>query len=208
MPVEYRVRQGDDIASIAAKYGFTVDALWSNPANNDLKNLRENPDILNPGDIVVVPDIRQKEETGQTEQRHRFRKKGSVSTLKIQLVDDKKPKDNVKYTLEVDGHFIEGTTDSDGYVEQFIPVDAKRGTILCEGEDPIPLLFGTLDTIDTTRGIQDRLMNLGYDCSGELGRPQAKTKLAIKQFQQENDLTISGQADQATTDKLKALHGS
>jgi len=208
MPVKHQVRKGDDISSIAAKHGFTIDTLWNDPANKDLKDKRKDPDVLNPGDIVIVPDKRQKEETIQTEQRHRFRKKGTTARLKIQLMDDNTPKANAKYTLQVDGHFIEGTTNGDGFVDESIQANAKQGWLLCEGEDPIPLSFGALDPINTVKGVQDRLMNLGYDCSGELGRPKAKTKQAIEQFQQDNNLTVTGKIDQTTADQLKALHGS
>ena len=56
----HTVVQGECLSSIAAKAGFTVDALWNLPENAQLKSTRKDPNVLYPGDVVFVPDPRPK----------------------------------------------------------------------------------------------------------------------------------------------------
>lgn len=55
MATEYKVKQGDCISSIAAKYGHVPDAIWNDPANRQLKEEREDPNVLKPGDVSFIP---------------------------------------------------------------------------------------------------------------------------------------------------------
>ena len=75
MPIKYKVVQSDCIDSISFNYGFMPDTIWNHPTNAELKQKRQNPNILFPGDVVVIPDKTVKEELGTTEQRHRFRRR-------------------------------------------------------------------------------------------------------------------------------------
>jgi len=208
MATEYKVKEGDCISSIAAKYGLFPDTIWDDPANQQLKDERKDPNVLKPGDVLVVPDKRLKEESGGTEQRHKFRKKAGTTMLRMQLLDDEGPRANLAYTVEIDGHFVSGTTDADGKLEHAIPSSARRGNLLVEGEDPLPLALGELDPVNTLSGVQARLQNLGYDCDGVDGKDSPQTQGAIREFQKDNGLDESGVVDDATRDKLVEAHGS
>jgi len=209
MPKEHKVRKGECLSSIAEKYGLFPDTIANDPANADLKTKRKDLNVLYPGDVVAIPDKRVKEESCATEQKHRFRKKGTPAVLRLQLLDeDDSPRANLNYNLQVDGQYFEGTTDSDGKIEQSIPPGAKKGILLIENDDPIPLSFGDLDPVDTITGVQQRLLNLGFDCEGVSGRLDSKTEEALKEFQQKYELNDSGELDQATKDKLLEIHGS
>jgi len=209
MPNEHEVRQGECISSIADKYGFFPDAIWNDSANAELKEKRKDPNVLYPGDVVVIPDKRLKEETGATETRHRFRKKNTPAVLRIQLLDaDDNPRAGVNYTLDIDGDLISGTTDGEGKLEHSIPSGARTGNLIPENEDAIPLELGALDPIDTIAGVKERLLNLGYDCGESNNQWDAQCEEAVKEFQKEYKLTESGQIDQATKNKLQDIHGS
>ena len=85
----YFVKQGDCIYSIAKAHGFLWETLWDLPENAELKQMRKDPAVLYPGDRVFIPDLRKKEEPGETEKRHRFRLKGTPSKLVLRFLDDK-----------------------------------------------------------------------------------------------------------------------
>jgi hypothetical protein len=87
MPTKHKVKQGECISSIAERYGLFPESIWEDPANAELKNKRKDPNILYPGDVVVIRDIKAKEESGDTEKRHRFRKKGVPATLRIKIME-------------------------------------------------------------------------------------------------------------------------
>lgn len=51
----YIVKPGDSPQKIAQKYGMTWEYLYNHPVNMSLKVKRLNPNIILPGDIVVIP---------------------------------------------------------------------------------------------------------------------------------------------------------
>lgn len=209
MPRQHRVRQGECLSSIAARYGFFPETLWNLPENADLANLRQDMNVLFPGDVLFIPDKHPKTESGATEQKHRFRKKNTPAMLRIQLLDmDDNPRTGVNYTLEIDGNLMSGTTDGDGKLEHSIPSDATSGNLIPENEDAIPLKLGGLDPIDSISGVKQRLSNLGYECGDPNDRMDEELEEALTDFQRKYELAESGRIDQATKDKLQEIHGS
>lgn len=91
MPTEHIVQAGDCIDSIAVRFGFFPDTLWKHGDNAELKEKRKDPNVLAPGDIVVIPDKRVKEESGATEQHHKFKRKGVPAKLRMKLMKPKEP---------------------------------------------------------------------------------------------------------------------
>ena len=83
MSTNYTVREGDCMDSIACSHGFFPDTIWAHPDNSELKRLRKDANILQPGDVVVIPDLEEGEETGATEEKHRFRRKGVPAKLRL-----------------------------------------------------------------------------------------------------------------------------
>lgn len=84
--VYYTLRQGDCITSVAASHGLFWRTVWQHANNAELRQRREDPNILVPGDVVFIPEKRQRPETGATEMRHRFRKKGTPAKLRLRLM--------------------------------------------------------------------------------------------------------------------------
>ncbi len=206
---DYKVKQGDCLSSIAHRYGLKWEKVWNHPKNSSLKEKRKNPNVLHPGDMLFVPDKEEKQESGATEQRHRFKVKGVPSKLILILKDEEdNPRANVNYTLEVDDQLFQGKTDGKGKLEQSIPPGAKKGRLTIEdGPEEYSLQLGKIDPITEMTGIQARLNNLGFYLGPVDGKMNPETTEAIKIFQRKHGLKVNGEADQATRDKLLNEHG-
>jgi hypothetical protein len=201
----HRVEQGDNITSIGFRYGFFPESLWNHPSNQDLKQLRINGDILFPGDVVNIPDLRPASQKKPTGQRHRFRRKGVPARLRIQLLDDHGPRAAQAYELSIDGHKLTGVTSGDGVLEVFVPPDAKQGQLQV-GSDLYPLLFGHLDPISEIAGVKKRLNNLGFFCGPpDTGLDEA-TGIALRRFQRHLQLKVTGELDDTTRRELERIH--
>jgi hypothetical protein len=206
---EYEVDQGECVASIAFEHGHFWETIWNDPANLDLKNARGNPYVLLPGDRLHIPPLQAKVESGSTEQRHRFKRKGVPEKLHIRILDENgKPLSGVNYSIEVDGHLTASATDAEGNIVHYIPPNARYGTILLPKLNrEIPLSLGWLDPAMELSGVQARLNNLGYDAGEEDGRWDDSVREAIWQFQQVNNLPVTGELDEMTRSKLTQLYG-
>ena len=196
MPKFHKVEQGDCLASIAAKYGFAdYKTIWNDAKNEALRTKRKNPNILFPGDIVAIPDKATKTETRPAGASHSFASGSASTALRVVLTDfQDNPLACQKYTLQLTGQTITGTTKPNGLVEATIPSDADSGQLILEGEtEPFTILLGQLDPIDTISGVQARLNNLGYD-SGKVDNIQGPiTTAALRAFQTDNSpLAVDG----------------
>lgn len=203
MPTQHTVRQGDCFSNIAAQYGFPWKTLWNHPDNAQLKELRKDPGVLFPGDVVSIPDKGLKEEPRPTDALHKFKKKAEPTHIKIRLLLDDQPRTNLKYELDVAGANIKGSTDGGGFVEADIPPDAANGTLVAgEGatRSVYYLEFGALDPIDTEEGVRKRLVSLGFDAEGDLAD-------AVQGFQTQEGLAVTGTIDDALRATLKEKFG-
>jgi N-acetylmuramoyl-L-alanine amidase len=205
---EYTVRQGDSTASIAYERGFFWETIWNHSNNAELRQTRDNPNVLNPGDVIFIPDKRQKDVSAETDQRHRFRRKGVPERLRIRLLNEyDEPRADVSYTLEIDGNLISGLTDSDGFIEHAIWPNARGGRLVIEETEEAYLIsLGHLDPSDEVSGIQSRLKNLGIYNAEINGQMNAETIDAIREFQREKDLEETGELDETTRQQIEDLH--
>lgn len=85
---KHTVRDGECINSIAAEAGLFWQTIWNDPANAQLKSLRESPDVLVAGDMLFVPDKKTNQESAATDQRHRFRKKNVPAKLQLRIMKE------------------------------------------------------------------------------------------------------------------------
>lgn len=164
MAEDHVAKQGECVLSIAHRRGFFWETVWNHSNNAELKQLREDPNILLPGDVVHVPDITLKTESGATEAHHRFRKLGTPAKLRLRLIrarnedgepidqeatepwqaadaeagpDEDEPRADEPYALYVDGFSVgEGKTDADGRLEAIIPPAARHGVLILNPGTP------------------------------------------------------------------------
>lgn len=206
---EYVVRQGECVASIACEVGHFWQTIWDEPANEPVKEARQDPYVLYPGDRLVIPDKRRKDEPGETEMRHRFVRRGAPEKLVIHFEINDEPRANEDYVLTIDGRETPGTTDPDGRVEIKIPPNARQGKIVfTESGDTYDLNLGHMDPITTTSGVQARLKNLGYYDGPIDGREGPKLEAAVQMFQDRHELAVTGTLDDGGRQLLEQEHGS
>ncbi len=198
MPSRYTVVPGDCISSIAFTNGFFPDTIWQWPDNEDLRNLRASLNVLDPGDIVFIPDKRPKSQDAATDQAYRFRLKGVPEKLRFRLVYGGQPIANEAYTLEIDGKPVgNGQTDGNGEVALPILPNARLAKVTVRGQ-VFQLKLGHLDAIDEMNGVQMRLQNLGYYAGPIDGVLNPDTEEALVAYQFDKNLDLSGEADDAT----------
>jgi hypothetical protein len=208
---EHVVREGECLGSIAAAHGLHPDTIWNDAANAELKRERKDSSVLLPGDRLHVPERRPRQESGGTEQRHRFRRKGLPVRLILTIRQAGQPRADTPYELTVGGRTREGTTDGDGKLDEPVPAGARNARLVVdpggEGEQVFELDLGGLDPVTEAAGIQKRLDNLGFPCE-PTGKLDEQTAAAVMAFQKEHELEATGTADAKTRDKLVQEHGS
>jgi hypothetical protein len=209
---DYEVQPGDCVSSVACDHGHLWETILNDPANAELKRSRTNHNVLLPGDRLTIPPIRVRSESRDTDQRHRFRRKGVPEVFRIRFLDeDDKPRANLPYTLDLDGVIHSGATNADGELKHAIPPNARQGKLVIgtgRDSEQISLWLGHLDPIESISGAQARLNNLGIDCGKVDGILGPRTRKAIERFQRQRQLPPTGELDQATLAALGDLHGA
>ncbi|MFQ5591628.1 MAG: peptidoglycan-binding protein [Phycisphaerae bacterium] len=210
---QYEVQPGDVIAQIAGRHGFRKwETVWEDAANKPLRDKRQNPNVLHPGDVIQIPDKTTKQVPCSTTMHHVFEAPVMRQILRIKVEEQRgQPMARKPYVLTIDGTQYPGETNEEGILQESIPVNASEGELEIEG-CVWPLRVGQLNPVDeqTTddhvSGAQGRLNNLGYGCSmsGEL---DDETRAAIKAFQADEGLETSGELDEQTRSALRQRHG-
>jgi hypothetical protein len=207
MAENYQVKQGDCIFSIAFEKGFFADTIWNHPNNKDLKELRKDPNVLLPGDIVFVPDKRLREYSEGTNQVYKYKCKNTPKSLQFQFIEFDIPIKDMGYTLDVDGVKSKGKTDGDGMVKTMIVPNAKIAKLVFENGSEFRFELGHLDPVDNITGLQARLSRLGLFDGKIDGVMNDKTKEAIIEFQHAKNLNETGEADADTKNLLEKMTG-
>jgi hypothetical protein len=203
------VRQGDCLASLAAQHGLPdARPLYDHPPNRELRARRASPHVLEPGDVVHVPaptERRPRCEKGTTN-RYSGRRVRVPLELRLQEAAGGDLAGR-RYELEVGGETSTGTLGSDGLVRHDVPASAQRGWLRvfdASGEHvatTVVLAIGHLDPADTESGVRGRLRNLGMREEADGDRP-------IEAFQEAEGLSVSGEIDPSTQDRLRERHGA
>jgi N-acetylmuramoyl-L-alanine amidase len=214
MARKHTVAQGECLSRIARHYGLAdYRRIYEHPDNAGLRKQRPNPNLLYPGDVLVIPETETKAEPCATDQHHAFRAKVPRRWLRIAVEDeDNKRLANQRYNLQLDDIKLSGTTDGNGIIEHKIRFDCEKG-VLSIGKRKWKIYVAHLnpmedDTSDEgVSGVQGRLRNLGYDVGPIDGVLGPKSRRAIRFFQADEQLEQSGEPDAATRQKLMDVHG-
>jgi Putative peptidoglycan binding domain len=208
MATNYVVKQGDHVSKLAQQFGFAdFNTIWDHPNNSTLKNLRKNPNVLNPGDQLFIPDKQLKKETRPTGATHRFKARVIPLMLRVVVkkVDDT-PLANTPCKLQVAGTTYPLTTDKSGRIEQEIPKNAETAQLIILDQG-IPIKIGHLDSVDQVSGYRARLNNLGYHAGSSDDPDDAQLRSAIEEFQCDQHLKVDGVCGSQTQKQLEKVHG-
>ncbi len=208
----YTVKPGDCLSSIAASFGLgDYKDIYDAPANAEYRKLRPNPDVIQPGDKIVIPDLIPFTRVLATGQKHTVKVKLPRAKLQVYLKDaDGEPIAGKSYVLQVEGQDDKpGTTTGDGLVDEDVPAAASKALIVFPSEGfSFDVELGRVDPLGDGMTLANRLSNLGYPCPRTSSRKESAENLryALARFQTDNGLDPTGEADQKTRDLLLKAH--
>jgi N-acetylmuramoyl-L-alanine amidase len=213
----HQVAQGERLATIASQYAFACwQTVWNFKGNQEIKDLREDPNILFPGDEVVIPTKlkREAEVPGGTATYVVNRGKEVLRVcFAVGWNWDENP---VSYTAKPDtgGPDLTGPLDSEGWMEIDLPPNTSQVDVALWIDDPdspivtYALRVGELDPTDEVTGVQARLANLGYYDGAIDGDAKEVTAAAIAQFRREQGLPLGDQIDDDLREALEGMYGA
>lgn len=215
MSITHVVRQGECLLLISRRYGFAdFKRVYEHPDNTALREMRPNPNVLYPGDTVVIPDVgpAKIQPNLSTGRAHRFTLKVAARYLRLALTDaEGAPLSGRRYLISFEQEVIEGRTDDEGFLEAKVPFTVSQVELECEGlswEVALGCLHPMKDTPDGgVSGAESRLINLGYALE-PTGKMTLELRSAIRAFQHQSGLEVTGRLDGETLRKLEELHGS
>ncbi|MFO0648021.1 MAG: LysM domain-containing protein [Polyangiales bacterium] len=205
------VKPGECFSLIARRYGYAdYRALYDHPANADLREKRPNPNVIHPGDEVVIPDRDARVERGlATGAVHTFALTRPKKVLRVVLKDHRgNPLRGEACVLTLAGDEAHLTTDGEGLLECAVPHGESTATLAVAGR-VLALRFGDLNPARDApdggaSGIKSRLKNLGYAVADD--RAEAM-RTAVALFQHDHGIEASGEVDDATARALVEAHG-
>jgi N-acetylmuramoyl-L-alanine amidase len=219
----YPVNQGDHLASIAEDQGYaSFVTIWNHADNVSLRQRRTTPQILLPGDEVVIPEKNVATFQRPTGANHTFTVTLPPLHLRAKVIDYfDKPLANAAGTLTFDSGSQDVTTDGDGVLDVVVPYDTKNATLTFPGEQGAPdkvftLVVGHLDPVDEPSGQEARLLGLGFfqdqviesaEFAERKKEVETSLTLAWELFQDANGLDVTGKPDKASVDKLLEVYG-
>ncbi len=203
----YIVRQGDYLAKIAFEQGFDADEVWKHEKNKGLKEQGRSPEILHPGDLLMIPEKDAAPTSANIQARNRYQADVAMTSIKVSLRGDEgKPVAGAPYVVEGFGDPTPANTDGQGTISVEVPVTCKTVfVVLPEMGRRLRFDVGHLDPSAEESGARARLSQLGllHPLRGTDARRDA-----IEHFQQRERLAVTGDLDDDTRSKLEQSHGS
>jgi hypothetical protein len=191
LPNQHVVAAGECVSRIAHSYGFRdYRTIYEDGSNAEFRKKRPNPNLIYPGDEIVIPDKKPRKVSKPTGARHKFVVNTTTRYLRMRLhYDDGAPIANTPFKLTSCGQVVQGQTDSNGILEQEIPKDSETAQVDVESFT-WKVRIANLNPMEKTSddgvsGYQSRLRNLDYP-----------------------PLKVDGICGPKTQAKLKEVHGS
>lgn len=135
--------------------------------------------------------------------------------LKVYLKDDLGHiLNNVDFELKAGDQIVQARTDSRGYLETTIPSDLTDSEIHFYNKSPdatvekFVMKLAETEPVETVKGLQSRLNNLGFDAGVVDGISGRRTKSATRAFQTKHNLMVDGISGPQTQGKLVEEHQS
>jgi hypothetical protein len=112
---------------------------------------------------------------------------------------------------ELEGCIADGDlkTDGSGCLSVRVPVTTREVEVRFPRKGlSFRFNVGDLAPVSELTGVQQRLAHLHYYHGRHFGTPDESTRSALRAFQRDHALTITGEPDEATREKLRQEHGS
>lgn len=228
-PVFREAADGEQVIRFAREAGFrTLAPVFDAPENAALKQKRVNPNTINPGDVVVIPELDPKvKANAATNQVHLFTLTAEELLLNLTLENEaRKPLANRAFRFVFGQRSLtnptpdldppaDGVTDAKGKLSVVIGLFTSEGELTVhQTNDPaspvvsvIRVLISVLRSPDTVEGQRTRLNNMGY-FAGFSDNDRQQLKWAIEEFQFDHGIKPTGSStDSKTFNKIAHEHG-
>lgn len=207
---EYIVRQGDFLAKLADRLGFDAKEVWDDERNRALRELREDPNVLCPGDVLWIPEEGEERLPLSLGASNAFVAEVEEITLTLTLAVGKEPFRKERYEIQGPAEPAKERTDQNGKLTLTVPADVDELRIFLPDRNAIiPVRIGHLDPPQTISGARGRLVNLGYygyAYTDEHRDDPDAFQIALSAFQRDHGIRPSGTLDPTTAKALKAAH--
>jgi hypothetical protein len=203
----HTVKPGEHISGIAQAYGFDdYKDVWNHSENADLQNQRPDPHVLQPGDLVYVPEAKDQPAAKPTGAQHTFTVKRSPLKLRLRLLD-LRAKAISRAQVTVAGSAL--TTDGAGVLEAAVDKTVKDAPLDVPSSPEVDLAVGDLNASDDTSdaGYKARLYNLGFLWNPTIDDADDEMLIALQDFQAQYQLPVTGQLDEVTKAQLLQVYG-
>ena len=210
MPRKYVVGPGQTAEGIIWSYTLEdYKGVWMSGDNAELRKARPDPNILMPGDRLVLPDPKPLTYHLATGKRHRIVLKVPKKELRLRVFLHKdEPLADASYTLKVDGEGKprEGTTDGDGLLKEPLRCDRAGALLQIDGRR-FRLRFGYINPLPATTkesasGVSSRLANLGYESGGASRANSPALASALRLYQTDAGIETTSKLGSDTRNKL------
>lgn len=218
MATVHTVQQGETLNRIARQYDFVSgEKIYNHEDNAEFRELRNDPNIIYPGDQINIPDKEDKVDWGSTNKIHVFRVKRPVTEIFRVRIQNKtgKPWIGKRVTLTVGGESFDAPIGGDGIVSIGLPNGNESGgelKVFMNTNSDVPthiydVQLGHLDPVQELSGVQARCNLLGCECGVADGIMGRKTRAGVKEFQAANGLDVDGVPGPMTKGKLEEVYG-
>lgn len=217
----YVIRQGDSLATLSRRDDFDIDKVWRDPTNEELREVRDDPMVLAPLDIVYLPEPSVPEMMSLQSGTDNLFEAASVPPLyaRLCLVDDSgAPLASQTCIIAADtGSPQNAVTDEGGCLDLEVPYGVATVRIsLPDSDVDLVAQVAHLDPVVEATGLQQRLAALGllpnlpaisdYNIAETVAGEYRNA--AIQVFQQQHGLEPTGVLDDATRGTIQDAHGA
>jgi len=218
MSTVHIVEQGETLNRIARKYKFAnSDDIYTHPDNIEFRKKRPNPNIIFPGDKVIIPSVPPLISMGNTNASYTFKvKRPVIEKFRVKIQNAAGIAwAGKRVVLNIGGQSFDAPINSDGVIEIDLPrgdestgqLDVYMDPELEEPTHKFEVQLGCLDPIDELSGVQARCNLLGFDCGVADGIMGSKTREGVKAFQEAHGLEVDGVPGPMTKGKLQEVYG-
>lgn len=221
----YVIRKGDYLTKLGHELGFDPAYVWAHPKNQELVEKRKSMEVLKPGDLLWVPDEARRRMPVEAEAKNAYVARVPKVPLVVTLKLGGKVLKKEPYILRGLGKLPDGTgsrkdemtgeTDEEGRIRLMPSVHVREvEVVLPRKKKELRLFIAGMAPDNELSGVRMRLKNLGYLGAKHQGAERyeaidpVQLEAAVRAFQVDVGLEVTGVVDDALTAKLVEVHGS